>query len=285
MGQIGEAVRRAAAKLEAAGVENALHDAWRLMALALAGDPLLLRLRAGDDLSAEQESAFDALICRRAQREPLQYIEGDTEFMGIRLRVSESVLIPRQDTETLCSEALRLLDPGDRVLDIGTGSGALAIALKRLCPGAAVTAVDISPAALEVAKENARRCGAGIEFLRSDCFGGLAGREFEMIVSNPPYLTQEEMQTLMPEVQREPEGALFGGTDGLAFYRRITAEAPQHLTPGGHLLFEIGWRQKEAVSALLREFVGEPHAIRDLSGNWRVVWACRRAAACGAQGD
>ena len=282
---IGQAVRQAKGRLEQSGVENAAHDAWRLMALLLGEDPLRLRLRAGETLTAEQEKAYDALVRRRALREPLQYIEGDAEFMGILLEVDDRVLIPRQDTETLCLEALRLLKAGDRVLDIGTGSGAIAIALKHGCPEASVTAVDISLDALDVARKNAKRCGTEIEFLESDCFSALNGRCFDMIVSNPPYLDGTEMETLMPEVLREPEGALCGGADGLDFYRRICREAPQHLSPDGRLLFEIGWQQKEAVSNLVRRYVGEPYALKDLSDNWRVVCAGRGSTAEGRMKD
>lgn len=283
--RIGQAVKQAKERLEHCGVENAAHDAWRLLALVLRGDPLSLRLRAAEVLTDQQESAFDEFVERRARREPLQYIEGDAEFMGVRLEVNGSVLIPRQDTETLCLEALRLLKAGDRVLDIGTGSGAIAVALKHGCSGAAVTAVDISADALTVAKKNAEGCGTEIEFLKSDCFGALGGRRFDMIVSNPPYLNDAEMKTLMPEVCCEPEGALYGGTDGLNYYRRICREAPQHLSPGGRLLFEIGWQQKDAVSDLMRQFVGEPYALKDLSGNWRVVCAEWHGTAEGGKKD
>ena len=127
--------------------------------------------------------------------------------------------------------------------------------------------------ALEIARKNAENNGADVEFVKSDCFSALQGRKYDMIVSNPPYISDEEMQTLMPEVRQEPELALFGGGDGLDFYRRISREAPEHLNEGGFLLFEIGWLQKDAVSALMRTFIGEPFALRDYGRNWRVVGA------------
>ena len=192
--------------------------------------------------------------------------------MGLTFTVAPGVLIPRQDTEILCGEALSRLRPGMRVLDIGTGSGALAVSLARL-GGAQVTAVDVSDAALSIARENARKNGVDVRFVKSDCFEALAGERFDMIVSNPPYIDAQEMAELMPEVQREPELALFGGPDGLDFYRRIAAQAPAHLTCGGWLLFEIGWKQREPVCALMRAHVGEPFACRDYGGNWRVVGA------------
>ena len=127
--------------------------------------------------------------------------------------------------------------------------------------------------ALEIARKNAESSGADVDFVKSDCFSALQGRKYDMIVSNPPYISDEEMRGLMPEVKREPELALFGGEDGLDFYRRISREAPEYLNEGGFLLFEIGWLQKDAVSECVRTFVGEPFALRDYGRNWRVVGA------------
>ena len=172
-------------------------------------------------------------------------------------------------------EALRHVRPDSRVLDIGTGSGALAVSIAKLgiC---SVTAVDVSDTALRVAKGNAEANGAQVRFVKSDCFSALAGETFDVIVSNPPYISREEMEMLMPEVKQEPELALFGGEDGLDFYRRISREAPAYLAEGGVLLFEIGWQQKDAVSDLLRAHIGEPFALKDYGDNWRVVGAVYR---------
>ena len=131
-----------------------------------------------------------------------------------------------------------------------------------------MTAVDVSDRALEIARQNAKRNGAAVEFVKSDCFSALKGRKYDMIVSNPPYISADEMRGLMPEVTREPELALFGGADGLDFYRRISREAPEYLNEGGCLLFEIGWLQKDAVSALVKAHIGEPFALRDYGQNW-----------------
>ena len=270
---IREALAQAAARLETAGVPDARLDAELLLARVLHEDRLRMRLDGQRTLGDAQRSEYDALIARRQTREPLQYIEGEAAFMGLTFRVAPGVLIPRQDTETLCEEALTRMKPGARVLDVGTGSGALAVSLARLGRDAQVTAVDVSDTALAIARDNARRLGAQVRFVKSDCFAALAGERFDLIVSNPPYISREEMETLMPEVQREPELALAGGEDGLDFYRRIAREAPAHLLPGGCLLFEIGWRQRDAVSALVRELVGEPFSLRDYGGNWRVVGA------------
>ena len=276
---IREALRLAAARLEQAGVPDADVDAAYLLASVLKEDTLAMRINGHRELAAPQWAAFDALCDRRAAREPLQYILGETEFMGLTFHVEPGVLIPRADTEILVEKALAWMKPGARVLDIGTGSGAIAVSLAKLGRQAQVTAVDVSDRALEIARRNAERNGAAVEFVKSDCFSALKGRKYDMIVSNPPYISEDEMRGLMPEVTREPELALFGGADGLDFYRRISREAPEYLNEGGCLLFEIGWLQKDAVSALVKAHIGEPFALRDYGQNWRVVGA-RKEGAC-----
>lgn len=270
---IREALKGAAARLCAAGVPDAEFDAQEMLAFLLREDRLKMRVEGQRSLDDQTQARYEALIARREAREPMQYILGETSFMGLTFHVEPGVLIPRYDTEVLCEEALRRLRPGMRVLDIGTGSGALAASIAKLAPGCEVTAVDVSDIALAVASGNAKALYANVRFLKSDCFAALAGERFDMIVSNPPYIDGEEMKELMPEVLLEPELALYGGEDGLDFYRRISSEAPAYLKKGGCLLFEIGWKQKEPVSALLREYVGEPFALRDYGDNWRVVGA------------
>ena len=275
---IREALRLAAARLEQAGVPDADVDAAYLLASVLKEDTLAMRINGHRELAAPQRAAFDALCDRRAACEPLQYILGETEFMGLTFHVEPGVLIPRADTEILVEKALAWMKPGARVLDIGTGSGAIAVSLAKLGRPAQVTAVDVSDRALEIARRNAERNGATVEFVKSDCFSALKGRKYDMIVSNPPYISEDEMRGLMPEVTREPELALFGGADGLDFYRRISREAPEYLNEGGCLLFEIGWLQKDAVSALVKAHIGEPFALRDYGQNWRVVGAKKEGA-------
>lgn len=275
---IRQALAIGQARLERAGIEEARLDAALLLSFLTGEERLSMQLDAGRELAPEVSGAYEAMLARRETREPLQYILGETEFMGLTFAVRPGVLIPRQDTEILCEQALSRLSPGMRVLDIGTGSGALAVSLARLCPGALVTAVDVSEAALSLAGENAARLGASVRFLRSDCFDALGGEVFDMIVSNPPYIPPWEMETLMPEVRFEPELALSGGEDGLAFYRRIASQARGHLAPGGFLLFEIGWQQRDAVCAIVGEHIGEPFALRDYGGNWRVVGAALEAS-------
>lgn len=275
---IREALRLAAVRLEQAGVPDADVDAAYLLASVLKEDTLAMRINGHRELAAPQRAAFDALCDRRAVREPLQYILGETEFMGLTFHVEPGVLIPRADTEILVEKALAWMKPGARVLDIGTGSGAIAVSLAKLGRPAQVTAVDVSDRALEIARRNAERNGTAVEFVKSDCFSALKGRKYDMIVSNPPYISEDEMRGLMPEVTREPELALFGGADGLDFYRRISLEAPEYLNEGGCLLFEIGWLQKDAVSALVKAHIGEPFALRDYGQNWRVVGAKKEGA-------
>lgn len=275
---IREALRLAAARLEQAGVPDADVDAAYLLASVLKEDTLAMRINGHRELAAPQQAAFDALCDRRAAREPLQYILGETEFMGLTFHVEPGVLIPRADTEILVEKALECMKPGAQVLDIGTGSGAIAVSLAKLGRQAQVTAVDVSDRALEIARRNAERNGAAVEFVKSDCFSALKGQKYDMIVSNPPYISEDEMRGLMPEVTREPELALFGGADGLDFYRRISREAPEYLNEGGCLLFEIGWLQKDAVSALVKAHIGEPFALRDYGQNWRVVGAKKEGA-------
>ena len=274
---VAQALRSATQRLTDAGVPDAAYDASQMLAHLMGENALAMRLSGERTLPPQTLSAYDALVERRRAREPMQYILGETQFMGLTFHVEPGVLIPRQDTEILCEAALCRLREGARVLDIGTGSGALAVSLKALCPRCDVTAVDVSDAALAIARENAGRNGVQVRFLKSDCFGARSGERFDMIVSNPPYISREEMQQLMPEVRQEPELALFGGEDGLDFYRRIAKEALAHLKAGGWLLFEIGWKQREAVQALLMAHIGEPFALEDYGHNWRVVGAQRQS--------
>ena len=187
---IREALRAATARLEQADVPDADVDASYLLASVLKEDTLAMRINGHRALTEEQEKAFDALCDRRAAREPLQYILGETEFMGLTFHVEPGVLIPRADTEILVEKALKVMPPNARVLDIGTGSGAIAVSLARLGQAARVTAVDVSDKALEIARKNAENNGADVEFVKSDCFSALQGRKYDMIVSNPPYISE-----------------------------------------------------------------------------------------------
>jgi release factor glutamine methyltransferase len=212
-------------------------------------------LLAHDDLElagAQRESA-EALLQRRAQGEPLAYLTGEKEFHGLMLHVTPAVLIPRPDTETLVDWALELLAERAqpvRVLDMGTGSGAIALAVKRAQPGANVTALDASRAALAIAEANASRHGLDVRWRLGDWWDAVAAERFDLVLGNPPYIAEADPH--LAALKHEPGLALTSGEDGLCALRTIVAGAPPHLTTGGWLLLEHGFDQNEAVQALLR---------------------------------
>ena len=268
-----EAVKDAETRL--AAVPDPRLDAEYLLAHVLGLRRLDVLLQKRRELTAAEESAFSALISRRAAREPLQYILGNQPFMGLLFHTDPRALIPRNDTETLCEEALRLAKPRQKVLDMCTGSGAIAVAMKKLGPGLRVTAADVSEAALSLARENAKALGAEIDFRQGDLWGAVTGEVYDMILCNPPYIPQGLREELQEEVKREPALALFGGADGLDFYRRIAAGAPEHLTAGGYLLLEIGDDQFDAVRALLAPGFDHITLLHDMNGRPRVARAER----------
>lgn len=200
--------------------------------------------------------AMDAAAGERLKGKPLWYILGDTEFYGYTIRVDERVLIPRPETELLAEQAIKTAAEGDKILDLCTGSGCVAVALAKELQGkyVSVTASDISAAALEVAKDNARRNGAEIRFLESDMFSNIKGK-FNLITCNPPYIRSGDIPGLQREVREyEPVSALDGGADGLDFYRRLAAEVPKHLVRGGTLLVECGQGQAQEIVKLFKKF-------------------------------
>lgn len=274
-----DALRAASGMLAQAGVPDPAVDAAFLLSHVTGTPHLLLRAEGWRELTQSQLDAYQALIDRRCQREPLQYILGTAQFMGVTLRAQPGALIPRNDTETLCEQALARMQGRERVLDLCTGTGALAIAIALQFPGAQVTAADISADALAVARQNIADTGARVTLRQGDLFAAAAGERFDIIVSNPPYITAEEMADLQPEVRREPALALYGGSDGLDFYRRIAREAPDYLSPGGWLLLEIGSAQAEAVSALLAERFEALAVYPDMQGLPRAVAARLRECA------
>lgn len=268
-----DALRAASGMLAQAGVPDPAVDAAFLLSHVTGMPHLLLRAEGWRELTQAQLADYQALLERRCRREPLQYILGTAQFMGITLHAEPGALIPRNDTETLCEQALARMHGEERVLDLCTGTGALAIAIALSSPHAQVTAIDISPDALTVARKNIADTGARVTLRQGDLFAAAAGERFDLIVSNPPYITAEEMADLQPEVRREPALALYGGTDGLDFYRRIAREAPEHLLPGGWLLLEIGSTQAGAVSALLDGRFEAPCVYADMQGLPRVMAA------------
>ena len=224
-----------------------------------------------DPLPSAIAPRFAELITRRAAGEPVAYLLGDKEFYGLNLRVAPGVLVPRPDTETLVDWALDVLpaEAPTRVLDLGTGSGAIALAIRSRRPHASVTAVDASPDALTIASDNARQLHLPLELLAGSWFEPLGTRQFELIASNPPYIAEGDPH--LPALRFEPIQALTAGPDGLDDLRRIVAEAPEHLVPGGWLLLEHGYDQAEPVALALecRGFV-EVSLRRDLGGQPRV---------------
>ncbi|MFA5083344.1 MAG: peptide chain release factor N(5)-glutamine methyltransferase [Hydrogenophilaceae bacterium] len=226
-------------------------EARVLAATALAVEPVWLIAHDTDLLGPQQRAALDAVFERRLAGEPVAYVLGKREFYGRVFRVSPATLIPRPETEHLVEAALSHGLDAARVLDIGTGSGCIAITLKLERPDWSVCAVDVSADALAVAQANGERLGAAVKWLESDLFAALAERKFDLIVSNPPYVPTGDRHLGQGDVRFEPKGALASGLDGLDAIRAIVRQAPAHLEPGGWLLLEHGYDQGEAVPALL----------------------------------
>ena len=278
---IREALKSAEAALAAAGVPDAQTDARLLLSHVTGMESMQMRLSPSLALTGEQEGRLRALLRLRAGRRPLQYLLGTQCFYGFDLRVDERALIPRQETETLCEigmEFLRELHAKGmaqpKALDLCTGSGALAVALKQLCPWACVAATDMSADALALARENAALVEADVALRMGDLFAPVKGERFDLILSNPPYVPTAECAALQAEVRFEPVMALDGGEDGLAFYRRIAWDAPEFMLPGGLLAVEVGDGQAAAVAALLEQVGFTAVAVRnDLYGKARVVSA------------
>ena len=257
-------VQQALAQTAALGLDRL--DAQWLLAHVLGHDRTWLLAHSDQVLSAAQAHAFAALVSRRAAGEPFAYLVGEREFHGLTLQVGPTVLVPRPDTETLVDWALELLttDLGSlaapEVIDLGTGSGAIALAVKHRHPAAQVTALDASPAALAQAQANAQSLNLTVAFHASDWWQAMAGRRFALALSNPPYIAEGDAH--LATLTHEPQMALTSGPDGLDAIRRILAHAPAHLLPGAWLLLEHGWDQAAAVRALLRTAGFEAVATR-----------------------
>lgn len=229
-----------------------------------------------ENISSEDEAKIMDAVKKRIKHIPLGYIFNETEFFGRKFYVDKNVLIPRLDTEVLIEKIIndiKCLGFLPSVLDIGTGSGAIAITVKKETD-AKVTAADISPEALSVAKQNAKQNDADIIFVQSDLFEKLSDRKFDIIVSNPPYIESGVIVGLSPEIsEHEPILALDGGVDGLDFYRKIIMQAKEYLNKNGRIYFEIGYNQAEAVSKLLEVDFEQIEVLKDYEGNDRVVLA------------
>lgn len=260
--------------LEDAGVPDYKLDAWYLLEYVCKIDRSYYYLYAQEDIEEEVFHEYELLIKKRAERVPLQYIIGSQEFMGLNFKVNSHVLIPRQDTETLIEEALKVIEPGMEVLDLCTGSGCIIISLmKHSTHEISGTASDISKQALLVAKENAKNHQVELNLVRSDLFQNITGK-YDMIVSNPPYIPTEVIDSLMPEVKNfEPVEALDGKEDGLYFYHEILKKVKEYLKPNGYLFFEVGHDQGRRVAFQMEENrFRNVKVIKDLAGNDRVVY-------------
>lgn len=267
--------------LSSKGIESARAEAQILLAHVLKCSKVDLLVRYDQQPADAERTRFRELIQRRVAGWPVAYLVGTRDFYLLSFEVTPAVLVPRPETETLVLEALGYLKPlaAPAVLDLGTGSGCIAISIAHQKKDARVTAVDVSPDALAVAARNAIRHGVAerIEFLKGDLFAPLEpGSAFDLIVSNPPYIAPDEFPSLAPDVRdHEPRVALEGGSDGLAFYRRIAAGVGPYLKPGGRLLMEIGYTQDESVRAILGQEQGLEvgPTIKDMCGHSRVVVA------------
>lgn len=261
-----EAVLMTADRLKA--VSDAPRDEAKLLAARAIGAERIGFLELENTVSKDALNKLTELVSRRLKREPLQYILGEQYFMGLRFLAEPCALIPRQDTETLCEEAVRLIrGRGYRtMLDICTGTGCIAVSVSKLTDIDA-EASDISPDCAALAKRNAELNGVRLKTRAADLFDG-AGR-YDIITANPPYISDTDMLSLQEEVKREPDLALRGGRDGLSFYRRIAAEFMPHINTGGALLLEVGMGEARPVAELFRGL--ETDIVKDLNGIDRVV--------------
>ena len=280
--RLREALEAGATRLSAGPhPERARRDAETLLLYHIGKDRAWLLAHAEDEYAGCSAIGYVTLVERRNTGEPIQQIIGETEFYGLPFRVTRDVLIPRPETEHLVERGLAIAQSTahPRIVDVGTGSGAIAVALAHALPAASVTIIDISPAALAVARDNAARNNVAdrIKFLEGDLLAPVAGEQFDLIVSNPPYVPETDRDSLAVEVRDyEPALALFAGADGLDIYRRLIPAAFLALAPGGALLLEIGYGQRDAIHALLSSagfdriaFTPDLQGIPRVAEGWR----------------
>lgn len=265
--------------LSVARGENSRLDAEAIMAFCIIKDKSFLFAHLDDLLTEQQLTKFKYYIGLRAQNYPIQYITGKQEFMSLEFKVSPAVLIPRFDTEVLVEKALELASsfPDElRIADIGTGSGAIAISLAKYLPHAKVMAVDVSKESLFVAQENALSLGVNerIEFKLGNLLEPLLGESFHLIISNPPYISEAEFENLEGQVKDwEPKLALYGGFDGLDYYRKLTRDSKGYLVSGGYLMFEIGYQQGKDIKSLMEKHqYTQIELIQDWGNRDRVIY-------------
>ena len=262
------------------GVDNPRLDAEVLLSHILCRDRLYLYVHYDQPLSVEELAAFRECVRKRAARVPVAYITGEKEFFGLTFSVSPAVLVPRPETELLVETVVKRLagNPAPRIVDLGTGSGAITVSVLTQLPQATAVAVDISAAALAVAQTNAKRHAVAerVEWKQGDFWQPVSGL-FDAIVSNPPYIPAADVRTLAPEVQNEPVLALDGGLDGLDYYRRLLSDGDAYLAPGGFIAIEIGINQAAAIGSLAGQ---SPFMVADVTADYagieRVMVLTRR---------
>ncbi|MDD4494204.1 MAG: peptide chain release factor N(5)-glutamine methyltransferase [Eubacteriales bacterium] len=279
------ALKTGASVLNRAGVDSPALEAIILFCGLFDLDKVFVYSHPENEIFDEQYLTFTKAISERASGTPAQYILGTQEFMSLDFIVSPAVLIPRPETELLVETAMEFIGKasvknGPEVLDIGTGSGCIAVSIAHYLKNCRVTAADISPACLEIARLNSEKHGVSerIEFIISDLFKNLPGRKYDVILSNPPYIPTHDISTLQMEVrEHEPIGALDGGADGLKAINSIIEKAPAHLKNGGMLALEIGIGQEEKVGKLMNESFASVRIKKDLQGIPRVMTGIKRA--------
>ncbi len=257
-----------------AGIAEASLDARLLLEFICHTNRNDLLVHGDKEVLKEEQDIYINYIERRKAHEPLQHITGEQEFMGLVFEVNENVLVPRQDTEVLVEEVMRCLHDGMSILDMCTGSGCILLSLLKYSNGCKGVGADISPEAVATAKRNAQKLQISeVSFVESDLFESVEGR-YDIIVSNPPYISTGEISDLMEEVKAyEPVLALDGGEDGLFFYRKIIEKAPEYLNGGGYLFFEIGYDQAEAVTDEMKKAgYKEVTTVKDYAGLDRIVY-------------
>jgi release factor glutamine methyltransferase len=273
---IRELFANGVAELEKLGVESAASEVKLLLSDACGASPAEAAF-SDRAATAEETERFRWFLRRRLGGEPVQYVLGHAYFYDLDLEVSPAVLIPRPETEVLVDRVLEKLPEGGALLDLGTGSGAIALSVARRRRDARVTAADVSEAALEVARRNASRIGAEVEFVLSDLFSGLAGRRFDVVAANLPYVPEEDRPLLAPEVAlREPAVALFAPDGGFAVIGRALKALPEHLVPGGFAIFELDPRQAARAAETLERLGFAAGIRRDLAGRERFAEGVKR---------
>jgi len=264
-------LQEAIVKLKEAKIDEASLKAKLVMCYVLGIQKEQLVTQAENEVNSVDEKKFLGAIYMLTNNIPVEHITNNKDFMKLNFYVDENVLIPRQDTEILVEEVIKRCNSG-KILDLCTGSGAIAVSLSKYIPNIRVYASDISQKALETAKRNAKNNDVDVTFIESNIFENIQDNDFDVIVSNPPYIETNVIESLSEEVKKEPHIALDGGIDGLDFYRTIASEAKKHLKKGGLLALEIGYNQAEAVTKLLEEY-NNIEVIKDLAGNDRVIIA------------